>query len=272
MGRAKNDLLDEQMFPGIHDPAMKLLTALRKDPLDFPKAIARLAASGHPEVASSFESMYSTDGSSEIWRQNQVHSLTVEELFEQERAIPDQKRKAANSHAAQSLGELLTYGPIRQDWMCEPVYRHTTHRGALGLVMVDLKLPDYILKTQFQEWLVEMRTGGRQRHEGSSKHKGPSRAKWIAMGLLPCIDLLLWASEQDKEISMLDLAFAIHKGDVNKEDSMRKTTVPLATSLLQGDHRARHLLHVLLAESASEMAEPERARRRLAKRISNRKK
>jgi hypothetical protein len=138
--------------------------------------------------------------------------------------------------------------------------------------MVDLKLPDYILKTQFQEWLSEMRTAERQRHEGLSKHKGPSRAKWIDMGLLPCIDLLLWASEQDTEISMLDLAFAIHKGDVNKEDSIRKTTVPLATSFLQGDYRARHLLHVLLAESASEMAEPERARRRLAKRISNRKK
>jgi hypothetical protein len=117
VGPHKNGLFDEQDYQGVHDPAMKLLAALRRDPLDFAGAIASLVASGHPEVASSFESQYSTSGLSEIRRQNQVHSLTIEELFAQVRAIPGRKQKAANSYAAQTLGQLLTYGTLRRDWM-----------------------------------------------------------------------------------------------------------------------------------------------------------
>jgi hypothetical protein len=114
---AKSDWFDKQVFPGVHDPAMKLLAALRKKPVDFPTAIASLAA--HPEVASSFE--YSPARLSEIQRQNQVHSLTVDELFSQERAISEKKRKAVKEYAAQTLGKLLTFGTLRRDWMSEPV-------------------------------------------------------------------------------------------------------------------------------------------------------
>jgi hypothetical protein len=179
---AKSDLFDKQMFPEAHDPAIKLLAALRKDPVDFPTAIASLAA--HPEVASSFE--YSPARLSDIQRQNQVHSLTIDELFSQERAISAEKRKAVKEYADQTLGKLLTFGSLRRAWMSEPVYRHTTQHGARGLVMVDLELLEHLLKKQFEEWLVEMRARKvHHQHDRSSKHIGPSRKEVDRHGIAP---------------------------------------------------------------------------------------
>jgi len=162
---------------------MKLLAALRKNPVDFPTAIASLAA--HPEVAISFE--YSPAGLSEIQRQNQVHSLTIDELFSQEQAISEKKRKAVKEYAAQTLGKWLTFGTLRRDWMLEPVYRHTTRHDARGLVMVDLELPEHLLKKQFEEWLVEMRaptnTTG---HQDILVHPVRSGSTWDCSHVLIC--------------------------------------------------------------------------------------
>jgi hypothetical protein len=199
--------------------------------------------------------------------------MTVLEIIQLEREMPTKKREAARACTDQTLQQFLESGVLLdEDWMREALYLHTELDQARGMLVVDLELPNHILKTQFEEWLTEMRTSESDRSEETFRnHYWPSRETWVSIGLLPCMDLLIWELQNQKKILMRNLAFAIHNGDVTRQDSIRKSTLPLAAGFLEGSYRADRLLRSLLAEAAIDLMEPERARRRISNRIKRKK-
>jgi len=128
-------------------------------------------------------------------------------------------------------------------------------------VIIDLRFSNKVLRQHFEIYLRRLR-----RHEGrpeDAKKQSPNLEKWGKVGVLPCIDLLLWEKELDGRITDSVLAGALGpQGQVDRE-KIRKTLRPLVEALV-----AYHFTHGHLSALAySDRAERAEVRnRRSAKR------
>jgi hypothetical protein len=102
-------------------------------------------------------------------------------------------------------------------------------------LIVDLTAPDNEVIAEFKRWLVDMR------NEQNCGEKSIITQKdlddWVSSGLLPYIDLTLWARSQNASINQHVMGEAIFPDEdsVETTDRIRRTTRPKAQALLRVD-------------------------------------
>ncbi|VVM99126.1 DUF6387 family protein [Pseudomonas fluorescens] len=106
-----------------------------------------------------------------------------------------------------------------------PVYPAFVPRPAL---LINLAASDSVLKESFAAWLKEKRAS--QPEWG--KRSRPTYDRWARYGLLPYIDLTMWAIETDSHIPDRVMSAAISHYD-GGEANLRKTISPLAVALMR---------------------------------------
>ncbi len=100
-------------------------------------------------------------------------------------------------------------------------------------VRVDLTLPDRLLQDQLLELLSELRKASEDASLTAPKPFRLDFAGWLRFGVLPYIDLTLWAIQNRKRISNRVMADAIFsRWEAAGEEVVRKTTAGLAKKLL----------------------------------------
>ena len=101
-------------------------------------------------------------------------------------------------------------------------------------VMIDLKFPNRVLKRQFEKHLQKLRRGPTAKSSQARK-KTPNLNDWAKIGLLPCMDLLLWAEEEALRMPDSLIARALGTSENVGEENVRKTVRPLAMKILNPD-------------------------------------
>lgn len=98
----------------------------------------------------------------------------------------------------------------------------------IPVIRVDMRATDSVLIDAFTSWLKEKR-----KHQAyySSKREKPAYKDWARYGLLPYIDLLIWAKEHNHNIPHNFMADTV--GYKKGGDSFRKTVPKLADELIR---------------------------------------
>ena len=99
-------------------------------------------------------------------------------------------------------------------------------------VIVDLNFPDKVLLDTFKQYLVTRRAESKTEHL-SKPFRQQDFYDWSRFGVLPYLDLKLWEMETGNKIPYRVYADAIYRSTEGGEETVRKTTAPLANSLIQ---------------------------------------
>lgn len=105
-----------------------------------------------------------------------------------------------------------------------PIAMESITRAA---VMVNLGTTDGEIRQGFDAWLKAVRAD----QQTKAKRQKPSHTNWARYGLLPYLDLLIWAMETDTHIPDRVLSAAISDYDAG-EGNVRNTLAPLAADLM----------------------------------------
>lgn len=159
------------------------------------------------------------------WRQlyhNIGHDLNVLNAFESSEPLNEGKYlKVMQRHSATAPEGYFF------DQSSEPmaVDSQTTR----VLLTVDLAASDTILKKEFAAWLAGVRSAAEA--EIVPKRR-PTFDRWSGYGILPYIDLCMWAKEFEIHIPDRVMAGAISRDHYVGEENLRKTIAPIAQYLL----------------------------------------
>lgn len=190
--------------------------------------------------------------------------MTLEELDSIKRSIqPGRLAHTANwktqflENAWESLKHPIPYEP----WIKEPVQNSVRQEikdqhdfTGIDPVIVDLNFPDKILIENFKLHLAARRAESNTEH--LSRHgRQCNFLDWIHYGVLPYLDLKLWELENDIKIPHRVIADAIYPRGEGGEETVRKTTIPLATYL------SENIPPQLFAHAATELAEQNNTRK-----------
>ncbi|KNH43973.1 DUF6387 family protein [Pseudomonas lini] len=129
------------------------------------------------------------------------------------------KRRNHDYHSA----PILRPDPVR---LTAP---HSIDREVYAAVKVSLDLPDAVLVESFKAWLAETRQAA---GAARSKYHRPAYDRWASYGLLPFLDLIIWAQDSNMHIPDRVMSAAVSRYDKG-ESSFRKTVVPLAAGLMR---------------------------------------
>lgn len=123
----------------------------------------------------------------------------------------------------------ITADPLCAEHRCRwsPVGPITTLFQSGYPIMVDLRATDSVLTAAFSEWLKDCRA---KQPSNASKRERPAYKDWARYGLLPYLDLTIWAKESGHLISHHLMAEAV--GYRKGGDSFRKTVPKLASALM----------------------------------------
>ncbi|MNB96701.1 hypothetical protein D3C81_608460 [compost metagenome] len=99
----------------------------------------------------------------------------------------------------------------------------------LVAVAVDLNSPDAIIEATFMRWLESERVKAKTT---INRYRKPTHDRWTRYGVLPYLDLMIWAQEMDAIIPDRVMAAAITPLTDIGDDRLRKTVAPLANSLI----------------------------------------
>jgi hypothetical protein len=185
-----------------------------------------------------------------------VHPTTVRELFWSANHMTKGRKMYADRFAAQVFEDGLTLdAPIVykcKGWIDQPIAESTQKERIQSdsLLTVNLALPDKILIEHFEKFLKECRAKNKSILHKPKRRRESFYKDWIAFGVLPFIDLQIWAKEEGLTIPKRVIADAIFSAGDGGEEVVRKTTEPLASKLL-----GRRNLDILEAKAASELAE-----------------
>lgn len=116
-------------------------------------------------------------------------------------------------------------------------------------VVVNLSMPDAMLIEQFRDWLDEIRKT-MSSQAGKRRYQRPDFESWIRFGVLPFLDLTIWAKENGLSIPNRVMADAIFEPWMGDSEAVRKTAAPLAMSLLKGSDIGRASTLEILAALA----------------------
>jgi hypothetical protein len=103
------------------------------------------------------------------------------------------------------------------------------------LVEIDLSLSDKILIKQFSDYLRGVRYAYPDIKK-PHKHKYPEYKKWVDYGVLPFLDLELWAIENYCSIPNRVMADAIFPSGEKGEEMVRKTTKKISRVLMEKEY------------------------------------
>ena len=118
----------------------------------------------------------------------------------------------------------IDYGPIT---LTEYDDRNTDS----SVISVDLGATDSVLIESFEAWLKRARIREKDANKQTSKRNRPAYKDWSRYGLLPYLDLLLWAYETDNHIPRRVFSAAVSHFD-RGESAFSKVVVPLARQLM----------------------------------------
>jgi hypothetical protein len=128
-------------------------------------------------------------------------------------------------------------------------------RPSITPVMVNLDLPDSILLDSFKQWLVDARQNIQPEYT-DKKYRKPDFVSWAQMGILPWLDLTIWAKQEGVSIPNRVMADAIFKPGEGGEEAVRKTTAPTALRMIgKGNWQGMNPFYALAAQAAHEKAE-----------------
>ena len=131
----------------------------------------------------------------------------------------------------------------------QPVDDFASQREMTSSVVVNLALPDAVLVQAFRDQLLSLREQASRRQQGPvPSNARVSPEEWVRVGLLPYIDLQLWAKETNQRITNRALADAIFPPGEGGEEVVRKTTSKVAAELMTDA-----FLHRLLAAAVAEI-------------------
>lgn len=99
----------------------------------------------------------------------------------------------------------------------------------LVAITVDLNSPDAIIEATFMRWLESERA---KTKTTVTRFRKPTHDRWTRYGVLPYLDLTIWALEMDAIIPDRVMAAAITPLTDMGDDRLRKTVAPLADSLM----------------------------------------
>lgn len=179
-----------------------------------------------------------------------VRPLTLREFYLQDRHVLGEKRLYLRKWQAQfddpdwsDLGNDMEL-TMPQEWFEEPVDSHM-HSPLFGnTIRVNLSLPENLLVEQFTALIRSLKK------EQQAVPAKPRFENWIKFGLLPYIDLTIWARKSGVRITNRVMADAIFQRGDGGEEVVRKTTEKLVESVL-----SKLMLDTLAAIAASEKAE-----------------
>jgi hypothetical protein len=170
-----------------------------------------------------------------------VRSMMLKDLFRVERALRPTLTRAQIDCAEQLVSDQSSFGIARfflgsPDWMDASVENECVRDGFVPL-MIDLNFPNQHLMKHFGQHLQRLRRAPGGKPKQAAK-KSPDLGSWAEMGLLPCMDLLLWAEEQRGRLPDRLIADAIEPSDIRREDQIRRVIRPLASGflLIQGSY------------------------------------
>lgn len=118
------------------------------------------------------------------------------------------------------------------------------------MISVNLMLPDSLLLEQFKLLLQERRTAQAKSGLDWPAMRKPDYESWVRFGVLPYLDLTIWAHETGVSIPNRVMADAIFPVGEGGEEVVRKTTAKLADELM-----TRKRLEILASLAAHEIAE-----------------
>jgi hypothetical protein len=135
-------------------------------------------------------------------------------------------------------------------------------------VMVDLTFSNSLLKRHFEMHLQLLRRNPYAR-TSLARMKSPNFREWTKMGVLPCMDLLLWAEGEDGRIPDSVIADALGpEGEVD-EVMVRKTIKPISKGLLDPRSGSRVDFARLRALAYQDAFRWRRSRERTAKSVKH---
>ena len=111
----------------------------------------------------------------------------------------------------------------------------------LVAITVDLGSPDAIIEATFMRWLE----GERAKTKAAvNRYRKPTHNRWTRYGILPYLDLTIWAKEHGVSIPDRVMAAAITPWTDTGDGNLRKTVVPLVDGLMNdlADLRALAIL------------------------------
>jgi len=215
----------EPLFPEWHEVCLMALTSLQDDP------ICHFGSSPFDHDAFSFCRDGRFSESAPV-----VRSMTLRDLYVIDRRTRrcltqsdiDYAQRMVRDHGDTDTAFLID----RPKWMNATV-DDVCWGGAMP-VMIDLAYPNKLLKQLFEIHLQELRRHSEGRPDDAGKHS-PDLREWAKMGVLPCMDLLLWAKGEKRSIPNSVIANGLGPtGDADAE-TVRKTVRPLAMGLLSGE-------------------------------------
>jgi Family of unknown function (DUF6387) len=183
-----------------------------------------------------------------------VRSMLLKDLFRVERAIRPKLTKAQIERAEQLVSDQSSGATARfflgsPEWMDETIENECI-QGGFAALMINLNFPNQLLMKHFGQHLQRLRRipGGSPKQAAK---KSPTLGRWAEMGVLPCMDLLLWAEEQNGRLPDRLIADALEPSETRGEEQIRKVIRPLASGLMliQGSYahveleRLRELAH-----------------------------
>ncbi|MEH6365561.1 MAG: DUF6387 family protein [Pseudomonas marincola] len=172
------------------------------------------------------------------------------------RATPINRNDHASHFIVQGKGHLFTtysdglidtrltedHGPVREISLKSLIDEAIERRKILGdqfeattdsdskraCLSIDLSASNASIKQAFDLWIKR----AREDCPLDSQLKRPLHDRWGRYGLLPYIDLLIWAMETDTHIPDRVMSAAISSYNAG-EENLRKTTSPLASRLMR---------------------------------------
>lgn len=164
-----------------------------------------------------------------------VRSMTLRDLYKIDREARRNLTQYQIDQAQRIIGDLSPRGTLRlslspPDWMDTTVDHQCFERRFMP-IMIDLGFPNHLLIKQFERHLQNLRRAPKGKPDQAGK-KTPDLKEWARIGLLPCMDLILWATEEQGRIPDSRIADALGPKINADEEKVRKTLRPLARQLL----------------------------------------
>ena len=189
-----------------------------------------------------------------------VHPMTLEQFNIIRSGIDPKKLEYAKLWSEQFEAEEINFFHVYkyEPWIRQPLTRSATEEakdengfGFRGIdpVVVDLNFPDKILIETFKQYLASRRVESKTEHL-SKPNRQQDYYDWVRFGVLPYLDLKFWELETGNKIPLRVIADAIYPMGEGGEETVRKTTAPLANSLIHNNH-----LRILIAQAATELME-----------------
>ena len=182
-----------------------------------------------------------------------VHMLTVREYFQKQMNFDDEKGDYAAKFFKQFKLDWLSKRRLKykcMDWIDQPVDAITSSHIPNLTLSVNLNLPDKLLFEQFEALIKNIRSNLKRDDIQLENNQKFEAKNLIKFAVLPYLDLKINSLLDDVNITNRVMADAIFPQGEGGEEVVRKTTKPLAESVL-----GKGFLEKLEAIAAHEKAE-----------------